>query len=479
MQLHPLLMDNNASASSSQNRYKPMAPKFATVKVRGNALSLLTGETEAHERVQANQRASPAPTLLRQGKSESPAPVAPEESLADTPYYDPRLGYGSAGLAPKDRMGKGHARDRIKFNPRGKFVKQAEAQRQEDKMNELKQRILESARKAGLESELEERAKAVRRPPPPEIEWWDAPFLPAKDYESQTSEHLDASALISIYVQHPIQIPAPQDKLQAEAKPLFLTKKEMKRMRRLRRQADLQDKQDRQKMGLLPPDPPKVKISNMMRVLTQDAIADPTKVEAQVRREMLARERKHLKTNAERQLTDEQRREKAEQEKDKDASKGIHAMCFKIRYLVNPSHKFKVRKNAEQDGLSGLVAFNPKFSLVLVEGGQKGLRHYKKLMLNRIDWTEEATARGGPDAAEASAEPTATAAAAEGEEAPPSLADNTCELIWEGQHRERLFHGVRLVNCPSDAMGRQALGPKCENLWDLARTATDASADAY
>jgi U4/U6 small nuclear ribonucleoprotein PRP3 len=34
--------------------------------------------------------------------------------------------------------------------------------------------------------------------------------------------------------------------------------------------------------GLIPPPEPKVKISNMMRVLSADATADPTKIEQEV-----------------------------------------------------------------------------------------------------------------------------------------------------------------------------------------------------
>lgn len=67
----------------------------------------------------------------------------------------------------------------------------------------------------------------------------------------------------------------------------------------------------------------------MMRVLTADAISDPTKIEAQVRREMNARENAHLKTNAARQLTDEERRKKKEDQKLADENKGIGAMCYK------------------------------------------------------------------------------------------------------------------------------------------------------
>ena len=97
----------------------------------------------------------------------------------------------------------------------------------------------------------------MQRPAPPDIEWWDAPFLPEKTYESYNVDFLETTAAITIYVQHPIQIPAPQDKIKVEPKALFLTKKEMKKMRKQRRMAALKDRQDRIKMGLLPPDPPK------------------------------------------------------------------------------------------------------------------------------------------------------------------------------------------------------------------------------
>lgn len=154
-------------------------------------------------------------------------------------------------------MGRGHARNGFTFKQPGTYVKQGEALRAEARMEDLKRRITESSMKAGLQSDLEETAKKVRRPPPPDVEWWDEAYLPEKTYDSMTPESLDKNPLISHLVQHPISIPAPNEKNQVELKPLFLTKKEMKKMRRMRRQAELKDKQDRQKMGLLPPDPPK------------------------------------------------------------------------------------------------------------------------------------------------------------------------------------------------------------------------------
>ena len=97
---------------------------------------------------------------------------------------------------------------------------------------------------------------------------------------------------------------------------------------------------------------------------------------------MAARSNGHLKMNAERKLTDEERRKKAEDAKLKDENKGIGAMCFKyvyfllffptgcgsdfarfrIRYLSDPAHKSKVRNNANQDGLTGVIVCQFNFS---------------------------------------------------------------------------------------------------------------------
>ena len=50
------------------------------------------------------------------------------------------------------------------------------------------------------------------------------------------------------------------------------------------RQLKQQEKQDRIKLGLDPPPPPKVKLSNLMNVLTNESIKDPTAVENRVKR---------------------------------------------------------------------------------------------------------------------------------------------------------------------------------------------------
>ena len=178
-----------------------------------------------------------------------------------------------------------------------------------------------------------------QREAPPAAEWWDVALLPNKTYDDIT---LGMSALhvrtaespITLYIQHPIPIPAPGDKNSVEIKPLMLTKKEQKKMRKQRRQAELQDKRDRVRMGLIPPDPPKVRLANLMKVLTSDAVQDPTRVEARVRREVAMRRHNHEKMNTERKLTDEQRREKLENKKLEEEKKGLVGAIFKCVHVL-------------------------------------------------------------------------------------------------------------------------------------------------
>lgn len=127
----------------------------------------------------------------------------------------------------------------------------------------------------------------------------------------------------------------------------------MKKIRKNRRKADQQDKQDRIRMGLIPPDPPKglfycivetlprhlpfllVRLANLMKVLTSDAVQDPTKVEARVRREVAMRKLTHDRMNDERKLTDEQKREKIETKKVEEEKKGLYGAVYKYVYSIS------------------------------------------------------------------------------------------------------------------------------------------------
>lgn len=72
-----------------------------------------------------------------------------------------------------------------------------------------------------------------------------------------------------------------------------------------------------------------------MKVLTSDAVQDPTRVEARVRREVAMRKHAHEKMNSERKLTDEQRRDKTENKKMEEEKKGIYGAVFKSVFYVS------------------------------------------------------------------------------------------------------------------------------------------------
>jgi hypothetical protein len=78
-------------------------------------------------------------------------------------------------------------------------------------------------------------------------------------------------------IEHPIQMMPLEPRIPVHV-PVFLTKKERKKLRRQNRREAWKEKQDKIRLGLLPPDEPKVKMSNLMRVLGNEAVLDPTKV---------------------------------------------------------------------------------------------------------------------------------------------------------------------------------------------------------
>ncbi|KAF9523290.1 pre-mRNA processing factor 3-domain-containing protein [Crepidotus variabilis] len=521
MAAHPLLLDSQPSMpfqQSKKDRYKPMQPKFASIKAN----------------VRAQPSPSPAPgytPILRETPSVNPyvsAGLTPSSgsnaTMPGAPGSSTPGGGGSSSAeptfttAPSTRSGR-----KFHFNPKGKYVALADKMRQEQQLEALKKRIEESARRlaatgeGGLGAVVEGVEKGIKRQPPPSSEWWDASLLPngTKSYEEVIGEGgggwgkckiRTGDSPILIFVQHPIPIPAVDEKGGSgggegvELKPMKLTTKEMKKMRRLRRKAELEDKRDRIRMGLMAPEAPKVRLANLMKVLTTDAIQDPTRVEARVRREVAMRRHTHEKMNAERKLTDEQRREKKEQKKNEEEKRGLVGAVFKVNILSDPSHQFKVRRNAEQLALSGVCIFNPSFNLVYVEGAHRFVKQYKKLMVGRIKWREAARGRGGADiemedgnsdgsdneeggAGKASAEASGDKAGGGASEADASskpkeenvvdLSNNKCVLIWEGAIRDREFGNFRAKSCPTDREAKEFLGEKMKGYWDVARAWKD------
>jgi len=404
---------------------------------------------------------------LEKGKKQLDLSAPTFEELKKDPYFDASL--GAAGVA------RGRKSRQLLFNEKGKYIHQAIALRRQAALEQMKKRIAEQTRKAGLDEDRSEQAFVVTAPPA--IEWWDEGIIDGDTYpelDDDSRLKIDTEdTVITRYIQHPVLLEPPQEKNMPAPKPLPLTKEEQKKKRRQTRQAALKEKQAKIRLGLEEPDAPKVKKSNLMRVLGDQAVKDPTAVEARVNREIAERQDKHEQANEERQLTKEERLEKLAANQEQDAARGVQMCVFRIDNLAYGKHRYKVDNNAKQQALTGITIMNPRLNLVIVEGGQHSIKFYKKLMLQRIDWTEIAPPREFVKEPNAKDDDVAKAwwlKAQDDNGQLKDLSENRCVLIWEGQVKERVFKKWGSRVCETDGDARRALErAKMENMWQAAK----------
>ncbi|KAJ1732170.1 U4/U5/U6 small nuclear ribonucleoprotein prp3 [Coemansia biformis] len=428
-ELHPMLRDDYNDADSRRKR-----PRVA-------AMPLISS-------VKANQRKEPVELKV---EHDIPASFADPEK---NPYFDPTLGNRRTAGPQTRRHNK-----QFHFVRPGRFVEQADRQRAEAKLEQLKEEIRERAAKARLEEEVLD-ANAIRPPEPPSAEWWDAPFLAGDGYDLERAPLEGAGSLVTIYVQHPVPIEPPASIRAMGTAPtqLMLTRKERKKIRRQRRLEQQRERREKTMLGLLPPEPPKLRLSNFMRIMASQSVPDPTRLEAEVRKQTQARLAKHEADNAARQLTSEQRREKCLAKLETDEKRGLVSAAFRVGRLSHPQHRYKVSVNAQQLHLTGAALACPQMGLVVVEGSARSIKAYKKLMLRRIDWTASRLEPDAAGAAPADSDPAA------------DYAGNECNLIWQGDIGARRFTQFRLRTCPTESQAKGWLaGAGCDALWQLAK----------
>lgn len=451
------------------------------------------GSTAARGKGAQGSKGSSARNNLQPSQAKiNPYLATDEEEDQAEPQHDPSI--YDASIAT--RKGGERKSKQLLFNQKGKFMAQANALRQQARLEEMKKRIAAETRKVEIEEASD---KAFLVPVPPEVEWWDEGLLPAgqnsyDDCLKDDRNKIDApDSIITALVQHPVLLQPPQDKFIPAPKPLMLTQQEQKKLRRQRRMADMKEEQAKIRLGLVEPPPPKVKKSNMMRVLGEQAVKDPTAVEARVNREIAQRASDHARANEERELTKEQRAEKLKQQQAGDEAKGVKIAVFRVDDLSSGKHRYQVDQNAKQNALTGMVVLHPEMNLIIVEGGAHSMNSYKKLMLNRIKWAENSmplnnvnptTFTGGtnpyavPAASAAGGDGTAGRTRAahwctpfDGDGDLKDLSENRCVLVWEGEEQQRSFKrwGSRAVE--TDGEARDVLSrQKMENMWTLARS---------
>ena len=368
-------------------------------------------------------------------------------NLAESRFFDPRVAAKSAI----------RTRRSFHFHEQGKFQQVASKMRMKAQLDKLQNEISQIARKTGINSVTALALVAPRigdRKDEEEIdlEWWDSVILQTRSYEGEDGQPNLRQETITNLIEHPIQMRAPTDPLSLPYLPVFLTQKERKKLRRTTRRENWKEKQENIRLGLEPPPQAKVRISNLMRVLGNEAIQDPTKIEAHVREQMAKRLQNHQEANASRKLTAEQRREKKEKKLQEDTStSGVHVAIYRVKDLSNLSKKYKIETNAKQLFMTGCAVIFKDVNVVVVEGGPKQQKKYKRLMLNRIRWEEDTVKISKHDTGSSQPE-----------------TRNSCQLVWEGTTKQRNFGDLIFKLCPSEVVAREHFRKHgVEHYWDL------------
>lgn len=379
---------------------------------------------------------------------EQAAKEAPPAPVAESPFFDPRVGAKAARKLDRRR------RSGFDFVEEGAFQRQAEIMRLKASFGEnifkkVAQRNMPSGQVPKTGGELDPNKIPLGVPrreaaepeveQVPEVEWWDRVILLHSSFAANELQGLDPLTVketkITHYIEHPVPIEPPAEGPPPPPQPLKLTPKELKKLRTQRRQAREKEKQELIRQGLLEPPKPKVRLANMMRVLGAEATADPTAIEAEVKKQMAERQQAHDDRNLSRKLTKSEKREKKLKKMFDDQDLEQYTVVYKVMDLSNKQHRWKVETNARENHMTGRVLVGDEFTLVIAEGCNKAVKRYNKLMLRRIDWNASA------DLIE------------EDIEKPP----NACYLVWQGTVRDSVFDDFKLVECSSAPVAKQVL----------------------
>ncbi|NXL80552.1 PRPF3 protein, partial [Leptocoma aspasia] len=360
----------------------------------------------------------------------------PSEDMESNTYFDPRV-----SITPAQRQKR-----TFKFHEKGKFEKIAQRLRTKAQLEKLQAEISQAARKTGIHTStklaLITPKKELKEGEIPEIEWWDSYIipngldLPKLGRFGFASKHEHSAQAVS--------------EIHTDGLCLCKCSGGKKVSSGSLSHCHVQQEPSQHLFHSFA-----VRISNLMRVLGTEAVQDPTKVEAHVRAQMAKRQKAHEEANAARKLTAEQRKAKKVKKLKEDVSQGVHIAVYRVRNLSNPAKKFKIEANAGQLYLTGVVVLHKDVNVVVVEGGPKAQKKFKRLMLHRIKWDEQTSNTKGEDDDESDEESVKKT--------------NKCSLVWEGTAKDRSFGEMKFKQCPTENMAREHFKKhSAEHYWDLA-----------
>jgi len=249
-----------------------------------------------------------------------------------------------------------------------------------------------------------------------------------------------------------------------------------------------QEMQDKVAMGLIPPPKPKIKLSNMMRALTNKSVAAPSAMTKEVLEGIEERKKDHEMRNLAAKKTPAEKWAKKKEKILEDSKGPIVVALFKVENMCEPpsraaSLRFKLDVNAQKMDMSGcaLCVREPlerlpdgtrkTCNLIIFEGGEKRIKKLEKLM-KRIKWNAVPAARPAP-----------TVETTEGEDITQGDGDamdvddgyvppNSYKMVWKGYAAKPAYSRF-FVEDFQDAMEAKTSLEKLGigHYWDLAANA--------
>ena len=374
---------------------------------------------------------------------------------------DPRLGMDT---------GRWTKRATFNFVEDQRYIKRAERFRNKIRIAEFNEQLRKIRQDKGAEAEKETLMQInlallkEKQQPVPDVEWWDSRVLADSKAYGEEDAPQGAQEKIGIYIEHPVPIEPPAEAPEPPPLPMFLTKKERKKLRRRTRMERELQRQEMVARGFIPPPEPKVKISNMMRVLAADATADLTIIEQEVKKQMQQRLKNHNDRNEARKKTDEQKRsQKLEQlAKETEVETSVH--LYKIGDLQSKQNRYKIDVNAQYYKLHGVGIISDECSLLCLEGGAKSLGKFKKLLQRRIKWNKSADDEDSGKEDEMESD----------DEDDKAGKNNFCKLVWEGKLQKASFPEFKFEVSRTEGAAREVLRRRnCEHYWDLVKNFED------
>jgi len=318
----------------------------------------------------------------------------------------------------------------------------------------------------------------------PSFERWDLPYLPKAMRARPAGERpedapYDKLALenskATVYVEHPVPLIPTEASTESTAPlPMFNTKEETRKVRKNMREAKLRERRDMEAVGLLPRRENKEKITTIFRNLNADVTADPSAIEARIRKETAQREAQHRARNEANKTTPAEREARERKKLEDEAAKGVFMAVFRVQNVMSGEEEIATKRRnkmlatAQDLALTGrllIVADRTVPALVVVEGGANAVRKFCRMMLRKLRWgartlleakgvTQHDDGGGGDGGDEATADATSRA---------------VCDLTWRGPVARREFDRFKLEAVDSVADAQRSLQAKnVAYLWDAA-----------